>query len=564
MTPFRGRNRRGLLLLGLVACLALARPAPAPAIWTAGGAGVGSGSAATMPAGTLPTVSVSGTAVTVTWAQSTFLGSALGGYVGGGYTVRRYALGSSTPIVPAAGCAGTVTGGGALQCTETGLPVGSWQYAVTPLLGASFTGAEGAKSAVAAVLPAAPVLSAVTAQNPASGQAGGALKVDWAPVAGATGYNVYRRTAAGSYDPAQPVNGATPVTGTSLTDAAAGLTPGGSYAYVVRTVASSPALESAASNEISATTIARPAAPAGTSATAVAAGAIDVGWSAVAGVAGYNVYRRAGAAAYDFSTPLNGATPQAAVTRHDTTTVDGTTYHYAVRAVITGAGGAQVESLDGTESAAVTADATPPTAPVSVTVTAGGPVWATATCGVAAGTRYLNAAGIGAVGVRTTIAAPEAGESVVLSAVSGATSASATVAAGATTVDAVMALGGLTAGTVTLTARTADAAGNQSAAVSPTAVVVKDVAAPSLTASYSGGLLGLNPTLSGTSECGATIVATKTAGGNTGAQWTTTTGTGTSWSVAVEGPLLGLGSVTYSVTATDRAGNTSAPVSASG
>lgn len=537
---------------------------PAAAYWSFGGTGFGSGVAATMPAGNQPSASASSQNVTVSWTQSTFLGSSLGSYPGSGYTLKRYAQGGSTPITPNASCATTISGAGAtLQCVEAGVPYGSWQYTVTPQIN-TFTGDEGARSAVVAVATPAPALNSVTAQNPASGQATGAIAASWSSVAGATGYNIYRRTT-GSFDYTSPLNGATPLATTTYTDPGSGLAGGTTYRYVVRALAGSPAAESASSADLSATAIARPAAPGGVTATAVVAAQVNAAWSSVAGVTGYNVYRRTSAGSYSFSSPLNGATPATGTTYADTTSVNATTYLYTVRAVIIGAGGAQVESLDGTESNAATADGVPPPAPTVVSVTSGGPVWGSATCSVTSGTRYINTAGQASVGVSTTIAAPEAGQTVVFSATStGSTPVTATVAATGTTVPTTLNLSTLVAGTVTVTARTKDAAGNLSATLAPTNTIIKDVTVPALTATFSNGFLGLDPNIDGASECGATIVATKTAGGNVGATWSTTITSGTSYNIDVEGPLLGLGSVTYSVVSTDRAGNASAAVITSG
>lgn len=85
-----------------------------------------------------------------------------------------------------------------------------------------------------------------------------------------------------------------------------------------------------------------------------------------------------------------------------------------------------MESADSTESAAATADGTAPSAPTAAAVTGGGPVIGTATCGVAAGTRYVNLAGRAAVPVTATIPAPEAGESVVFTAGAATSTVSAT------------------------------------------------------------------------------------------------------------------------------------------
>ena len=137
----------------------------------------------------------------------------------------------------------------------------------------------------------------------------------------------------------------------------------------------------------------------------------------------------------------------------------------------------------------------------------------------------------------------------------------ATVPAAATTTTT-LDLSALLDGTITLTARSRDAAGNRSGTVGPTNVVVKDTAAPPLRADYSS-LLGLGPKVSGNSECGAPVRATKTCGSDVGAVFSTQITSGSSYSFAVEGPPL-LGSVSYSVTAEDLAGNTSTAVTTGG
>ena len=554
------------LLVSLGALILVAPASPARAYWGELGAGAGAGAAAMMPAGNQPSGSVSGQTVTVSWPQSSFLASTLGSYGGGGYAVRRYATGSSIAVTPNASCDTTINGAGAtLQCVEAGVPFGSWQYAVRPVLN-TFTGAESAKSAAVGVATPAPLLSTAIAQNPTAAQTTGDVQLSWAVASGATGYNVYRRTSGGSYDFASPRNGATPI-GSAITtyaDAGAGLAPSATYDYVVRAVAGSPAVESASSNQKSAATISRPAAPGSVSATAAVAARIDVGWSAVAGVTGYNVYRRTAAGSYNFASPLNGATPLAALTYADLIAVNATSYFYSVRSVISGLGGAQVESAS-TESDAATADSTPPPAPTAVSVTSGGTVLSVLTCAIAAGTRYINGAGAPAVGVSATIATPETGEAVVFAATSGAT-ATATVAAGSTTVTTALNVLGLTDGAVTLTARTKDLAGNLSATIVPPNAIVKDTVVPALVADFDDGVLGLDPRVFGTAECRAAIHIVKTFGGNVGKAWDATAGAGSpfSFSADVEGPLLGLGQVSYDVTATDRAGNTGTTVGVGG
>lgn len=544
-----------------VACvLGLLWGSPAHAYWQAAGSGFGTAVNDTMPAGERPTATASGDAVTVSWAQSTLQGQPIGIFGGGGYVVQRRPAAGGAAVTPNGNCDTTISGSAAtLSCQELGVPAGLWTYTVTPVL-MTWTGDPSPASAAVTVV-AVPTQDAVSAQNPATGQSTGDLRVSWSAVGGASGYNVYRRTASGSYDYATPLNGATPVTTTTYTDPGTGLSTATAYAYVVRAVSGSPAAESANSNEQSATPVTRPDVPGGVTATAVAAADISVAWPAVAGATGYNVYRRTGADAYDYATPLNGAAPVTATSYVDTTAVDGTTYRYAVRAVIAGAGGTPIESFTGTESAAVVADSTATPQPTSMTVDAGaGPLLATATCGIAANTRFVNFAGGAAVPVTVVIPAPEAGETIRLSATTpGSTAVTATVAATGTSVSATMDLSTLLDGVVTITARTADAAGNLSATRAPTNPTRKDTAAVLSGLGYIDRAKSTADQISGSSECGARITAVQTTGPTPGSTYPTSgtftvggTNTFNTFNVAA----LRQRSYAYDVTATDLAANT--------
>lgn len=355
-------RRRLLRLALLVATLAAA--SPAIGYWNVGGTGSGAGAADTLAAGNQPAASVSGQTVTVSWAQTAFRSTPLGGYGGGGYAIKRYPTAGGASVTPNTTCDTTISGVTAtLSCLESAVPIGSWRYTVTPQLN-SWTGAESTMSVSVDVGPPAPTLTSVVAENPPAGSTPGSIQLTWGAATGATGYNVYRRTLSGAYDFASPLNGATPLTTTTYSDPGSGLIGGMAYAYVVRAVAGT--LQSADSNERSATAIARRAAPTGVTATPAPAGRIDVTWSSAAGAAGYNVYRRLSTGAYDYAAPLNGATPATGTSYGDTTAANGTTYLYVVRSVVDGAGGSQVESVDSAESAGATADSTSPT---SVTLT---------------------------------------------------------------------------------------------------------------------------------------------------------------------------------------------------
>jgi hypothetical protein len=344
--------------LAVAAILAAAIASPAGAYWQAGGAGGGQVPVATLAAGEQPTAAAAGATVTVQWAQTAFGGAPLGGYPAGGYTVRRYPAAGGPAVTPAAACGG-VTGGAAatLLCQEAGVPPGAWRYAVTPVLG-TWTGDESPRSVAVAVAPAAPTLASVAAQNPPAGQGTGDIQLTWGAVAGAEGYNVYRRAGSGLFDFGAPLNGAIPLTGTSFTDPGAGLTGWTSYAYVVRAVAATA--EGASSNELAATAIGRPDPPTGVTAGLRPAADIDVGWSAVSDADGYNVFRRTATGSYDFGAPLNGGALVTGTTFTDTSPVHGTTYRYVVRAVRLGAGAVRLESADSAETAPATADGVAP------------------------------------------------------------------------------------------------------------------------------------------------------------------------------------------------------------
>jgi hypothetical protein len=344
-------------LAALLTTLALQAAPPAMAYWTAAGTGAAFGMTDTLGAGNQPGGVASGSTVTVSWAQTIFDGLPLGGYLNGGYSVRRYPVGGGSALAP--GCDTTVTGGAAvLSCSEANVPAGSWQYTVTPLLG-TWTGPESPRSVAVAVASDEPALTSATALNPGAGQATGAVALSWAAVGGTTGYNVYRRTPSGAYDYAAPLNGATPIAATTFSDPGAGLVAGATYAYVVRAVTAGA--ESANSNERSATPISRLAPPASAAATPISAGRIRVSWPSVSGAVGYDVYRRLTTGAYDFSAPLTGGTPVSATSFVDTTALNGNSYRYVIRSVVDGAGGTPLESLTSSpESNAATSDAVPP------------------------------------------------------------------------------------------------------------------------------------------------------------------------------------------------------------
>ena len=163
-----------------------------------------------------------------------------------GYSVYRRSGGGALSLASGA------TPVAATSWTDSGLAAGTTYEYVIRAVQADPAG-EGepsaARSATPIVRPAAPGTPTATALS------GARVSVQWAAVTGADGYNVYRRTTAGSYDLASPLNGATPVTGTSLTDTTSA--HGTSYRYVVRAVATGAGgapVESASSPESAAVT----------------------------------------------------------------------------------------------------------------------------------------------------------------------------------------------------------------------------------------------------------------------------------------------------------------------
>ena len=115
----------------------------ASAAWSPSAIGSGAARAKALGTGNIPTATVSGKKVTVTWSASTFSN---GGNVPG-YVVRRYDASTGVLQTIGASCTGTIA---ALTCTERNTPAGGWKYTVTPAV-ANWRGGESAKSATAPV-----------------------------------------------------------------------------------------------------------------------------------------------------------------------------------------------------------------------------------------------------------------------------------------------------------------------------------------------------------------------------------------------------------------------------
>ncbi|WCO67835.1 hypothetical protein PO878_03740 [Iamia majanohamensis] len=143
-----GRHRL-LLLLGAALAVAFAASRP-PVVdlahrlvaWTGGGAGGGSVHAEVLPSAAAPTGSAIGTDVSLSWSPVVMVSGAQVD----GYEVRRYDL-DGTLHATLDGCDGLVTG---TMCTELGVPVGSWRYALVTRSG-SWTAVESPRSTTIAV-----------------------------------------------------------------------------------------------------------------------------------------------------------------------------------------------------------------------------------------------------------------------------------------------------------------------------------------------------------------------------------------------------------------------------
>ncbi|RAX18221.1 hypothetical protein DC347_01745 [Pseudarthrobacter sp. AG30] len=178
---------------------------------------------------------------------------------------------------------------------------------------------------------------------------------------------------------------------------------------------------------------------------------------------------------------------------------------------------------------------------------------------------YVNAGNVGAVPLTGTA---EAGSKVTLVASDAGTAHSVTAtvtASGAGTWSASLDLTSLNQGTVTYSATATDAAGNTSPA--RTATATKDTVAPaaaqfsSVPQYVNSAGVGSVP-ISGTAETGAVVTVSAMSPGSAAAVTGTATATASGWAVNLNLTSLRDGTVTYTVTVADSAGNTSAPATA--
>jgi len=289
-----------------------------------------------------------------------------------------------------------------------------------------------------------------------------------------------------------------------------------------------------------------PAAPASLTATAIAGADIRVDWpaSTTTNVAGYDVYRSTGGSWTKRNTSLVTGTSWT-----DTSSTNGTQYSYRVRAVSSGT--PSFTSLD-SPSATARADSTAPSRPSAVLFANGG----------GQGNAYINLANRASVSVTvtlpsTSLPADTVNVTISRSGVSVTKSAPAPNGAGQITITGIDTTA-VPDGSVTIAATASDAAGNTSSTRSIT--VTKDTAAPNAPTATYDDRDNQNDRITGTCEASATITATRTVPSAAG-PYTATATTGGTYTVTVarvDGETWSPITVTYLVTATDRAGNMSA------
>src|SRR6185312_419112 len=153
-------RRRRLLVVTAIVAIAGTLTGSLLAYFTgAASAGSAGGAAATSVDPGMPPTSVvahPGRSVTLTWAAATLAN----GHAVDGYLITRYE--ADPPYAPQStltGCSGVIT---ALGCTEIGVPFGSWQYTVTPVIGANWRGLESTKSGAVTIGAASLTLGPAT------------------------------------------------------------------------------------------------------------------------------------------------------------------------------------------------------------------------------------------------------------------------------------------------------------------------------------------------------------------------------------------------------------------
>lgn len=243
---------------------------------------------------------------------------------------------------------------------DSGLTNGTtYYYKIVTVDGAGYESLKGAAvSGAPTTWKTSGVPTGLAISNPGTGNS---LNLSWNSVTGASGYNVYRATAADG--PYTKINGSL-VAGTAYADS--GLTEGVTYFYKVSAVRSSDSLESNLSAQQSGTPATAPAVPAGLTVTNPGTGnSLTLSWSANSepNLAGYNVYRSTSAGGT--YTKVNGA-PITVTSYYDNNNGSGlaeaVTYYYRITA-------ANTAGLESAQSAYVSGTTHVLNGPAGLTVT---------------------------------------------------------------------------------------------------------------------------------------------------------------------------------------------------
>ena len=145
------------------------------------------------------------------------------------------------------------------------------------------------------------------------------MEISWTEVAGATGYNVYRREVTGGY---KRVAGIAGVFNTSYVDKMA--VSGTEYYYAVKAFNTSQQSALGEAYIEYSSSLATPKVSIQSTETGV-----EISWTEIAGATGYNVYRREVTGGYKRVAGIAGVSNTSYV---DKMVVSGTEYYYAVKA----------------------------------------------------------------------------------------------------------------------------------------------------------------------------------------------------------------------------------------